>query len=193
MISFLSGIILHIEAKYLILNVNGVGYKVFATNEILSNSQIENDIEIFIYTSVKEDSITLYGFKTTNELKFFEQLLSVSGIGPKTALEILNHPIQITKTAIFTQDTTLLTKIPGLGKKTAERLILELKNKIEPDFVNLEKHNILNSQTQINEAILALESLGYQRYDIMKTLQNLDKNLKETEDIVKWFLGTVTK
>src|SRR3989339_91803 len=146
MISYLSGTVIHIDIKYFILNVNGVGYQVFANNETISNIQLDQELKFFIYTSVKEDAINLYGFKTLDELNFFKQLISVSGVGPKTALEILNQPINLIKTAIFTGDSAFLSKTPGIGKKTAERLILELKNKIEIDTLsslpkNLNKDN----------------------------------------------------
>ncbi|OGJ52237.1 Holliday junction DNA helicase RuvA [Candidatus Peregrinibacteria bacterium RIFOXYB2_FULL_32_7] len=195
MISFLSGIVLALQNKNLILDVNGVGYEVFTTNEILSQNLVNQELKLFIHTSVKEDSITLFGMKNLSELQFFKQLISVSGIGPKTALEILNQPIEFTKTAIFTQDITMLTKIPGLGKKTAERLILELKNKIQPEILDNQTSQGISANAlfsnETKEAIEALESLGYKRYEIVKTFQNLEKEILKSEEMIKWFLTQV--
>lgn len=191
MIAYLSGTVLLIQEKYLILNVQGVGYKVFASNDVISLCSPNETKELFIYTSVKEDSITLYGFNDQDTLKFFEQLISVSGVGPKTALEILNNPINHTKQAIFTEDSTMLSKTPGIGKKTAERIILELKGKIEMDFYNSNNSQIPNDSQTLKEAIQALESLGYKRFEITKTLKDMDEGLNEAEDIIKWFLSRV--
>ena len=191
MIAYLSGTVLLIQEKYLILNVQGVGYKVFASNDVISLCSPNETKELFIYTSVKEDSITLYGFNDQDTLKFFEQLISVSGVGPKTALEILNNPINHTKQAIFTEDSAMLSKTPGIGKKTAERIILELKGKIEMDFYNSNNSQIPNDSQTLKEAIQALESLGYKRFEITKTLKDMDEGLNEAEDIIKWFLARI--
>ncbi len=192
MIAYLIGTTKLILQKSIILNVNGVGYEVFCSNDILSIAVIDENLEVFIHTSVKEDSITLYGFRNKNELKFFKQLISVSGIGPKTALEILNHPLEITTQAIFTEDSSLLSKIPGLGKKTAERLILELKGKIEIEMTNGREHKLANmNNRELKEAIDALETLGYKRFEIMKEMKNIENHVSDTEDIIKWFLARV--
>lgn len=186
MIAYLSGLIIDKDERSLILLVNGVGYRVFATSDLLASIQIDQKLHLFIHTSVREDDISLYGFLKKEELSFYEKLLTVSGIGPKMAMDILTTPLYMTQNAILSQDIALLTKIKGLGKKTAERLCLELKNKIEPGFISSSSPE---TPPAIHEdAVLALESLGYERYQILKSMAELPDNLKDTEAIVKYFL-----
>lgn len=187
MIGYLKGQIIDKNDKNIVILVNGVGYLVFVNNELLANIQLKEDIELFIHTAVREDAITLYGFSKREEVIFFNQLIGVSGIGPKMALEVLSVPIGMTQNAIINADIAILTKIKGLGKKTAERLILELKNKITPENIT----NIGNMPSSVNEdAILALESLGYERFQVIKAMSTLPKEITDTEEIVKYFLKT---
>jgi len=182
MIGYLKGQIIDKNEKNIVILVNGVGYLVFANNELIASIQLKEDVELFIHTAVREDAITLYGFVKREELIFFNQLIGVSGIGPKMALEVLSVPVGMTQNAIINSDIGILTKIKGLGKKTAERLVLELKNKITPA-------NIENMPSSINEdAILALESLGYERFQVIRAMANLPKEITDTEEIVKYFL-----
>ena len=125
--------------------------------------------------------------KKKEELKFYQQLLSVSGIGPKVAMDILATPLYLTKKAILSEDIGVLTKIKGLGKKTAERLCLELKNKIEPVMSSGPKSAASGVH---EEVVLALESLGYERYQVLRSLGDLPAELTQTEEIVKYFLKT---
>ena len=184
MIGYLNGFILEKNTKYILLLVQGIGYKVFINTELIANKKINEKIELYIYTSVKEDDISLYGFQKKEEQVFFEQLISVSGIGAKMAMEIISTPLNITKQAILTEDTALLTKIKGLGKKTAERMILELKNKI--DIINSDSKEEITAYN--TEAVEALISLGYEKFQIIKTISNAPKTLKSTEDLIKYFL-----
>ncbi|MBN2087583.1 Holliday junction branch migration protein RuvA [Candidatus Peregrinibacteria bacterium] len=185
MIGYINGLIIDKNEKSLLILAGGIGYKVFTTTELPANSQADTKIQLFIHTAVREDDISLYGFLKKEELSFFEQLLSVSGIGPKVALDILSTPVHITQSAIINGDTGMLTKIKGLGKKTAERLILELKNKVTPVTRSDGKPAI----SSINEdAIMALESLGYEKFQIIKAMADLPKQITETEEIVKYFL-----
>jgi len=185
MIGYLKGQIIDKNEKNIIILVNGVGYLVYANSDLVANTQLKQEIELFIHTVVREDDIALYGFLKRDELVFFNQLTSVSGIGPKMGLEILSVPVNMTQNAILNGDTGILTKIKGLGKKTAERLILELKNKITPASIT----NVGDSPTPMNEdAILALESLGYERFQVVKAMANLPKEITDTEEIVKYFL-----
>ena len=187
MIGYINGLIIDKNDKSLLVLAGNIGYKIFTTAELVASSKIDAKIQLYIHTAVREDDISLYGFLKKEELEFYEQLLSVSGIGPKMALDILATPIHLTKSAIVNGDTGLLTKIKGLGKKTAERVILELKNKITPTTTSDGKPMI----SSVNEdAILALESLGYERFQVIKAMAELPKDIKETEDIVKYFLKT---
>ena len=123
-------------------------------------------------------------------LHFFEQLISVNGVGPKMGMEILGNPLLMIKQAIVNTDITLLTRIKGLGKKTAERLVLELKNKIDLQDIatTAGEQEFVPAQVE-NDVVEALMGLGYDKYMIVKTLSNLPTDLKEdSEGIVKWFL-----
>lgn len=187
MIRYLSGLIIDKDEKSLTVLAGSIGYQVFTTTDLLTEVVPDQKVQLHIHTAVREDDLSLYGFKTKEELKFYEQLLGVSGIGPKMAMDILATPLSLTKNAILAEDIGLLTKIKGLGKKTAERLCLELKNKIEP--VMTAKANTAGSSAADHEdAVLALESLGYERYQVMKFVAELPAEVRETEDIVKSFL-----
>lgn len=195
MIAYLKGKILEKEERYLIMEVNGVGYQIFTTNTMLADIVKGQDFQLFIHTHVREDDIKLYGFPSMSELNFFNLLISVSGIGPKIGMEILSTPVAMVKNAIFTNDIAFLTKINGLGKKTAERLILELKSKVEPVLTSEGRmpHGISPgiSQNIDPDAITALESLGYNKYQILKILKNIDVKFEKTEDVIKYFLQNV--
>ena len=187
MIAYLSGLIIDKDEKSLTVLTGGIGYRIFVTTDLLTEAKTDHKVQLFIHTAVREDDISLYGFLNKEELKFYEQLLNVSGIGPKMAMDILTTPLSMTKNAIVSQDIALLTKIKGLGKKTAERLCLELKNKIEP--VMTRSASGAKAGGAFNEdAVLALESLGYERYQILKFVSELPADVNETEEIVKSFL-----
>jgi holliday junction DNA helicase RuvA len=185
MIGYISGLIIDKNSKSIVVLANGIGYNVNVTSDFLAECRQDTKTQLYIHTTVREDDISLYGFTGKGELEFFEQLISVSGIGSKIAMDILATPVHITQSAIVNEDTGILTKIKGIGKKTAERMILELKNKVTPVFGNGAKEAAHN----LNEdAVLALESLGYERFRIIKAMADLPKNIKQTEDIVKYFL-----
>lgn len=187
MIAYLSGLTIDKTDKSLIILVGGVGYEVFTPTSLLAEVKLDEKIHVFTHTAVKEDDLSLYGFKTKEELSFYRKLLTVSGIGPRMGMEILSAPLPLVKTAILSEDISTLTKIKGLGKKTAERLCLELKNKIELQ-IDLQAPS---TEAGVQEdAVLALESLGYERYHILKFMTKLPAEVKETEEIVKYFLKT---
>ena len=189
MIGYINGLIIDKDEKSILVLAGNIGYKAFVPTELLANVKIDTKIQLYIHTAVREDDISLYGFLKKEDLQFYEQLIGVSGIGPKVAMDILATPIHMTQSAIINGDTALLTKIKGLGKKTAERLILELKNKITPATTADGKPAI----TSVNEdAILALESLGYEKFQIIKAMSKLPKEVTETEEIVKYFLKSST-
>lgn len=191
MIGYLKGKIIKKNKKYFLLNVNNVGYKVFASDALLPVATVNAEIELYIYTNVKEDEIALYGFQEEKEEQLFEKLISISGIGPRLALDILGSPIYIIQNAILNNDPKMLTEIKGIGKKTAERLIVELKNKIDfSDFGVSEKTS--EKIPQIDEDVVsALEGLGYEKYQIYKQFQKAPKDLSSVEDKLKWFLQSL--
>ncbi|MDO8604481.1 MAG: Holliday junction branch migration protein RuvA [bacterium] len=133
MIAHLSGTILFVSDKYTIIETSGVGYKVRVTIDTLQvlKKSMGNKTALWIHTAVREDALDLYGFQNQNELEFFEMLISVSGIGPKGALGILNvAPVEHLKEAIAMGDTAALTKVSGIGSKSAQKIILELRDKL---------------------------------------------------------------
>ncbi|HEC21212.1 MAG TPA: Holliday junction branch migration protein RuvA [Candidatus Peregrinibacteria bacterium] len=184
MIAYLKGKSLQINEKSLILEVNNVGYLVRATAEVTSNLMVGKETELFIHTHVREDEITFYGFVDQESLVLFQQLTSVSGVGPKTALDILENPINLIKNAILSEDEAIISQFPRIGKKTAQRLIIDLKNKITPPQSSSRTH-----PGKIDtDAVEALENLGYDRSIIIKCLSSLPKETKKTEEIIKYFL-----
>lgn len=170
MISYLKGKIIENDLKSVTLLVNGIGYRVFTNNSVIQMGENDNT-EFFTHLAVRENALDLYGFRTKKELEFFELLLTVSGIGPKSALGILSvaSPQALAK-AIKTGDSSSLIKTSGIGKKNAEKIVLELKDKnIEIDEKDSETINDIDT-------IEALSALGYSERDIREGL----KKAKET-------------
>jgi len=159
MIGFIKGNLISAKPTQLLVDVNGVGYLCNISINTFEKISNQKSVSLFIHTHVKEDSITLFGFYTESEKIMFELLISVSGVGPKIALSILSG-IQIDdlKNAILWADSSRISAVPGIGRKTAERLILELKNKV--DQVTEEDGNKLPFSMK-NEAVMALSTLGY--------------------------------
>lgn len=186
MIGSIRGKIIFQNDKFVIAENNGVGYKICVSPSVLSTlsasskTKKENDLFSFwIHTHVREDMLDLYGFLDRNELEFFEMLLGVSGIGPKGALSILGiASISVLEKAIGTGDIAYLTKISGIGKKTAEKIIIELRDKIKVD------KNSSSLQEEI-DALEALKSLGYSQNESREVLKRVsplaDTNTKIRE------------
>lgn len=185
MIGYLSGTILSVSEKSFLLDVSGVGYEIRANTNCTSKIQVGSACSCFIHTHVREDDISLFGFLTHQEKELFLQLISVSGVGPKTALEILNNPISLLTEAIFNEDKALLSKTPGIGGKTAEKIILELKNKVKPTSIDTYGSQKQNTTSDI---YLALEQLGYNRVHINEGLKKMNLEGKKEEEIIKEFL-----
>ena len=190
MIAYLAGTVQKKTEDFIILNTQGVGYLVHTALETLSTAKEGKSLELYIYTIVREQEISLYGFANMGERQFFELLISVSGIGPKSALEFLNLPMETVKDAIATGDTAFITKVKGVGKKTAERVVVELKNKIGTiysveNIVASDENEAGNSNTE--DMISALENLGYDRMHIVKKLKNAPR-FENIEEAIMWFL-----
>ena len=171
MIARLEGIIVHTTEKFIIIDVSGVGYKLYITSETLASISLGDHASFWVYTAVRENSIDLYGFKNTNEMAFFELLLDVSGIGPRSALSILAvAPIDTLKRAIATGDTSYLNKVSGIGKKTAEKIIIELRDKLQAYKSDDETPGTLRDESDILEA---LKSLGYSQNEAREALKKV--------------------
>lgn len=183
MISYLEGKILNKNEKFFVVDVSGVGYKIFSHSGILEKiPENGQNVKIWTHLYVREDSMDLYGFLSKEELEFFEILISISGIGPRSALGILEvAPVSSLKQAIVSEDETFFTKVSGIGRKTAQRLILELKSKLAKTVI-LEKGG---SFKEMGDAFEALVALGYRQSDVRRVLNELPKEMKSAEAKVK--------
>lgn len=177
--------------NYVVIEVGGLGYKVFMSESAIENlGNIGDMVKVHTHYHVREDDISIYGFLSNDELKMFELLIGVSGIGAKSAINMLS---KITPSsfalAVITNDTSKLVKIPGIGAKTAARIILELKDKLKTiEAVEQENNEIKEAiveDNKISEAISALQVLGYNRKEIDKVLEKLDKETLSLEEIIK--------
>lgn len=159
MIGFLSGKVISAKPTQILLDVNGVGYKVSISISTFEKISDKKNISLFIHTNVKEDSIALFGFYSEGEKEMFELLISISGVGPKSAISLLSGiSTDDLKHAITTGNVARITAVPGIGAKTAERLILELKNKVK----DIKEEGIKPAEVSIQkEAVAALTTLGY--------------------------------
>ncbi len=179
MIGYLKGKIKYIDNNIIIIDCGNIGYNVYVTPKVLSK-QIGDEIEIYIYEAIREDAYDLYGFLMPGELDFFKNLISVKGIGPKSAMNIISSSdINTLKEGILTGDIGYVSKVKGIGKKTAERIVLELSGKLNINEI-LEENNYSS-----DDAVSGLISLGYSEKDSKEMLKNIDKNLPLEERIKK--------
>ncbi len=203
MLAYIKGI-LEIKTKgYIVVEVGGLGYKIFMPESTIAKAgNIGDKVQIHTFMRVREDDVSLYGFLTNEELRMFELLLSVSGIGAKGALGILSNitPSQFAL-AVISNDVAILKKVPGIGPKTAQRAILELKDKLKKDqeiavtegeeASSIEK--VIKEDEKVSEAISALQVLGYSRREIVEALQNVELTSLSVEDIIRKGLANLAK
>jgi Holliday junction DNA helicase RuvA len=180
MISQLKGNVVHKDARFFIIDVSGVGYRVFSTSAIIEKISEKKDALVWTYLAVRENALDLYGFENKEDLDLFELLITVSGIGPKTALGVMNVVLPETiRLAISSGDTAYLTKVSGVGKKIAEKIVMELRGKfegIENDGTHFQKDS---------DAIEALKSLGYSQNESRDALKKVSKEIENTGEKVK--------
>ena len=184
MIAYLKGKIIAKKTDYVILERSGIGYQIFINNNLELKLKLNQETELFIYQQIKEDTNDLYGFKTLEDWELFSLLLSVSGVGPKSALGIIAlAPAADIKEAIRQGDAILLTKVSGIGQKTAQRLVLELKNKIN----KISRANLKSGQKILtgSDEMDALMSLGYSLNDARAALNQVDPNLSDSGERIK--------
>ena len=193
MIAYVKGKLDTKTNTFVVIDVQGIGYRIFMpakSIEILG--EIGQEVKVYTHHYVREDNISLYGFSSNEELRMFELLISVSGVGAKSAIAMLSEisPSSFAL-AVITDDISKLVKIPGVGKKTAARIILELKDKLKTENtietaeevnVEIEKDNITN------EAIAALQVLGYTRKEVERVFEKIDTKKLELEEIIKMAL-----
>lgn len=191
MISFIKGKILNKGRGYAIIIVGDIGYQVFLNAARWVDLEINQEVKFYIHEHIKEDARDLYGFSTMAELEMFELLLSISGIGPKSALNTLSiSSIDELKATIACGDPSLLMKVSGIGKKTAERIVLELKDKIG----NL-LYDISGSKTAniVSDEIDALMALGYTLQQARDTLKNIDPKITDSGERIRAALKSIGK
>jgi Holliday junction DNA helicase RuvA len=181
MIGQLTGNISSNGNDYLILNVAGVGYKVFVAPEEIQRERSAAETTLWIHTAVRENSIDLYGFATQTELTFFELLIGVSGIGPKSALGILSvAPVNILTSAVAAGDTSYLTKVSGIGKKSASKIVLELQDKLGALVETGQEHTLRQEES---DALDALTALGYGAHEAREALKETGETTTTGEKI----------
>ncbi len=188
MIGSLTGTVQHKSINYIILETQGVGYKVFITPILLANLSVSQRLSLVTMTYVREDQITLYGFEKLEELEFFELLLTVSGVGPKSALGIMSlASLNMIKSAIVSEDPSVFTKVSGIGRKTAERVIIELKDKLKGQA---DASPVAKDHSEVLDALLAL---GYSQQEAREALKSVPTDILNLQDKVKLALKALTK
>ena len=191
MFAYIKGSLEMKSSGYIVIDINGLGYKIFMSqNNIDSIGELHNIIKVFTYVKVREDDISIFGFKTQEELKMFELLISVSGVGAKSALVMLSciEPSDFA-IAVISNNIKLLTQVPGIGNKSAQRIILELKDKLKEEQLEEKlkdsSKRLKDNSENINEAISGLMVLGYSKKDIEKAFEHLDIDNLSIEDLIK--------
>ena len=193
MYEYLRGVITEVTPYYIVVDVNGVGYQVYVANPFKYEEDEHAEQKVFVYQAVRDNDISLYGFKNSSEKQLFLKLLDVSGIGPKSALAILaNDDNRGLINAINSDDDGYLTKFPGIGKKTAKQNILDLKGKlsdVDSDMLTGQDNLDLDlnaSSPYLKESLEALRALGYTKTEVKRISKKLEKyDGKSTDDYLR--------
>ena len=193
MYEYLGGVITEVTPYYIVVDVNGVGYQVYVANPFKYEEDEHVEQKVFVYQAVRDNDISLYGFKNSSEKQLFLKLLDVSGIGPKSALAILaNDDNRGLINAINSDDDGYLTKFPGIGKKTAKQIILDLKGKlsdVDSDMLTGQDNLDLDlnaSSPYLKESLEALRALGYTKTEVKRISKKLEKyDGKSTDDYLR--------
>lgn len=186
MIGYLNGILADINNGSVVIDVNGFGMNVTMPNSFIESlPEINHEVKVYTYTSVREDGISLYGFLDKESLDIFNLLISVSGVGPKGAQALIStFSVSMIKYYIVTEDVNKLSKAPTIGKKTAERIIVDLKDKVnKEDILNLKEEKTVNGlslSSEAEDAILALEALGYDKKSAKEAVSKIE-NIEELD------------
>lgn len=181
MIATIAGTIKEIGGDFLIIEVAGLGYQVFVPTQVLDQKKSGEKVRLFTYQHVREDSLSLYGFEEKDQLLVFKLLISISGIGPRLAMGILSSatPEEV-RGAVVSNDLELFTTIPGIGKKNAARIVLELQEKMTTEAMEAAPFGVKTS-----EVISALANLGFSVKEAREALRKIDKDLSPEEKIKK--------
>ncbi|MSR87783.1 MAG: Holliday junction branch migration protein RuvA [Candidatus Zambryskibacteria bacterium] len=189
MIAALAGTVRHKEPNSLVIDVSGVGYKVLVPTEVALDATLSQPILLWTHLAVRETSLDLFGFLEKEKLSIFELLITISGIGPKTALGILNVASPATlRQAVASSDTSYLTRVSGIGKKNAEKIVLELKDKLK-----VSKDDVTVDTRGEGDALEALISLGYSERDSRDALKKVSKDVVGASDRVKYALKVLSQ
>ncbi len=190
---YIKGKVVDIREDYVILENGGIGYRIYTSKTSLMDLELNKMATMYTYLSVREEGISLYGFSSEEELTMFCNLILVSKIGPKGALNILSTltPQQIIN-AIHNNEVDLLCAAPGIGKKTANRIILELKDRIPKDLA-LERTKVQKEDDHVQLAIDGVMTLGYTRGEVYSIIKQLDINSMDTEQIIREVLKRLSK
>ena len=206
MLAYIKGTLEMKMTGYIVIDVGGLGYKVFMSESAIDKlGNIGENVKVHTYYKVREDDISIFGFNSLEELRMFELLISVSGIGAKTAIAMLDvcEPTEFAL-AIISEDVKTLTQIPGIGAKSAQRIILELKDKMkkEQQIQELTRASkttktkleiTIENNEKIDEAIAALQVLGYNKKEIEKAFAKIDTKDVSTEDLIRKGLSILGK
>lgn len=211
MLAYIKGKLEMKMTGYVVIDVGGLGYKVFMSEAGIENvGNIGDTVKVHTYYRVREDDISIFGFNTLEELKMFELLLGVSGVGARTALTMLATctPSEFAL-AVVSEDVKALTSIPGIGPKSAKRIILELKDKIkkeqeveaikeqidkkEKDDIKSKFDEVIEAKGKVSEAMAALQVLGYNKKEIEKVFEKLDAKELSTEELIKKGLSLLSR
>ena len=191
MFSYIKGILEVKNLNYVVIDVNGIGFKIFMSESAIQRlEETGNTVKIYTHMNVKEDDLSLYGFITNEELRMFELLIGVSGVGAKSSISMLSSitPSKFAL-AVISNDVKTLTKIPGIGPKSAQRIILELKDKLKTEEAiqtnNIELQTSIVEDNKLEEAVQALKVLGYTRQEIESVLAKIEINTLTVEDIIR--------
>ena len=203
MLAYIKGELAVKARGYVVIDVGGLGYKIFMSDLAMENiGNIGEIVKVHTYYRVMEDDISIFGFNTSEELRLFELLISVSGVGAKTAITMLGtiKPEDFA-IAIISNDINTLKKLPGIGAKTAQRIVLELKDKLKKEnqieelsiaTSNSNVKNLIEKDQKLEEAFTALQVLGYSTKDIEKAMNKVDKTLA-LEDIIRMGIKELSK
>ena len=188
MFGHITGKIYDLKGTKAVVKAGGIGFVIHSTPSYLAKLKIGMEASFWTHTAVRETSIDLYGFETEEELRVFELLITVSGVGPKSGLAILSVAgVKSIEEAVATRDTSSLTKISGIGRKTAEKIVLELDGKL----ISTRKGESRTSEDV--DVFDALKSLGYRERDIQETIKKLPKDLVGTNEKIKYILKNLGK
>lgn len=199
MLAYIKGELTAKLSDYVVIEAGGLGYKVFMPETAIDRlGNIGDLVKVYTYYKVREDDISIFGFNTNEELRMFELLLSVSGVGAKTAVVIIStiEPSNFAF-AVISEDISELVKIPGIGKKSAQRIVLELKDKLNKDAISVNIEEVSGKQAshkaEAEEAMSALQVLGYNKKEIEKAFEKLNTGSGSVEELIKKGLSILAK